>query len=239
MAMNHRLMRPRTVQQPAAPTGTPASLLLHFDGTNGSTVFTDSSVNALTVTANGDAQISTDQSKFGGSSGYFDGDGDWAEIAANAALELSGESSWTLEFFLYPLSKSGTRAIVGKGATGTVSECWSLEWSGEDLAFFASENGGTIDYVASGTVAVDQWTHIALVVNNGDLSMFVDGVLSGGKSGFSMSSTAGTPLVIGAGWYSPVDRGAECYIDDLRIVKGVAVYQSAFTPPAGPLSAYA
>jgi hypothetical protein len=52
MAMNNKLLRPKATA--AAPTGTPASLLLHFDGS-----FADSSPNALTVTANGDAAINT------------------------------------------------------------------------------------------------------------------------------------------------------------------------------------
>ena len=45
------------------------SLLLPMDGTNGSTTFTDSGPNALAVTAVGNAQISTTQSKYGGASG--------------------------------------------------------------------------------------------------------------------------------------------------------------------------
>ena len=45
------------------------SLLLSMDGTNGSTTFTDSSLNAIAVTAVGNTQISTTQSKYGGASG--------------------------------------------------------------------------------------------------------------------------------------------------------------------------
>jgi hypothetical protein len=45
------------------------SFLLHMDGTNGSTTFTDSGPNGLTVGAYGNAQISTAQSVFGGASG--------------------------------------------------------------------------------------------------------------------------------------------------------------------------
>jgi hypothetical protein len=56
------------------------SLLLHMDGSNGSTTFPDSSSNGLTVTRYGNAQISTAQSKFGGASAYFDGAGDYLEL---------------------------------------------------------------------------------------------------------------------------------------------------------------
>lgn len=47
------------------------SLLLHMDGANGSTTFTDSGPNALTITPTG-TTISTSQAKYG-ASGYFNG----------------------------------------------------------------------------------------------------------------------------------------------------------------------
>ena len=49
------------------------SLLLHGDGTSGSTTITDSSSNAVVVTANGNAQIDTAVKKFGTGSIEFDG----------------------------------------------------------------------------------------------------------------------------------------------------------------------
>ena len=49
------------------------SALLHFSGSNSSTTFIDNSPNAFSITSNNGAAISTAQSKFGGSSGYFDG----------------------------------------------------------------------------------------------------------------------------------------------------------------------
>jgi len=48
------------------------SLLLHCNGTNASTNFIDNSGSPKTVTANGNAQISTTQWRFGNSSAYFD-----------------------------------------------------------------------------------------------------------------------------------------------------------------------
>ena len=61
------------------PYRSQVSLLLHGDGANGSTTIVDSSPSPKTVTAVGNAQISTTQSKFGGSSLAFDGAGDYLE----------------------------------------------------------------------------------------------------------------------------------------------------------------
>ena len=67
------------LSQIAVPVGTTTgdvyypqtSLLMHFNGTNGSTTMTDSSKNNVSFTVNGNSQISTAQSKFGGASILF------------------------------------------------------------------------------------------------------------------------------------------------------------------------
>ena len=81
------------------------SLLLPMDGTNGSTAFTDSGPNALTITAVGNTQISTTQSKYGGASGYFDGTGDYLSISPNTAIDLSS-GDFTIEFWIRPAPKT-------------------------------------------------------------------------------------------------------------------------------------
>ena len=79
------------------------SLLLHGDGTNGSTTIIDSSPLPKTVTAFGNAQISTAQSKFGGSSIAFDGTGDSLTIPA---ITFAGD--FTLEAWLYKTARSAS-----------------------------------------------------------------------------------------------------------------------------------
>ena len=72
-------------------------LLIHADGTNGSTTFTDASLRMNPITANGDAQISTAQSKFGDSSAYFDGTGDYLSVADREDFDF-GTSNFTIDF---------------------------------------------------------------------------------------------------------------------------------------------
>lgn len=228
---------PPTGPLPAIATPQPiqaqASLLLHFDGADGSTTFTDSSQNALTVTANGDAEISTAQSKWGGASGYFDGDGDYASVAGCDELA----SSWTVECWLHTPALAGTRAVVSKGAASDVSNCWSVEPDGNALGLYADIGNGIEIIATSPEVPVDEWVHLAVVSNNGVVTLFVNGSGGSPSSQVSIASTLGADLIVGAGWYDPASRGFEGYIDDLRIVKGLAVYTGNFTPPTGPLGA--
>ena len=71
-------------------------LLLHCDGTNGGTTFTDSSGSSHTVTANGGANTSTAQKKFGTASAYFDGTGDFLQSADSPDWDLSGDFTWEM-----------------------------------------------------------------------------------------------------------------------------------------------
>lgn len=84
------------------------SLLMHFDGADNSTVFMNE-VRRQLATVNGDAKISTAQSKFGGSSAYFDG--------TNSSISFSDSDLWflngdfTIEFWIYPTNVTPSQAF--------------------------------------------------------------------------------------------------------------------------------
>ena len=73
---------------PSDPNISNVVLLLHGDGTNGSTTITDNSPGARTVTAHGNAQISTARKKFRTGSILFDGTGDYLSVPVDSGLEL-------------------------------------------------------------------------------------------------------------------------------------------------------
>jgi hypothetical protein len=86
------------------PNFADVSLLLHGDGTNGSTTITDNSPSPKTVTAFNSAAISTDQSRFGGSSLFFPGGSITGtshrlESASNANFQF-GSGDFTIELWL-------------------------------------------------------------------------------------------------------------------------------------------
>ena len=74
-------------------------LLLPFDGSNGVQVTSDLSDNNHSVTFVGDAQISTAQSKFGGSSYYGDGTGDHLTIPSSSAFAFAA-GDFTIELWV-------------------------------------------------------------------------------------------------------------------------------------------
>jgi hypothetical protein len=217
------------------------SLLLQMDGSNGSTTFTDSSSNALTATIYGDAQISTAQSKFGGSSGVFDKTADRLTYA-NSGFAF-GTGDFTIEAWIYSRDVS---SVAARGWLQTSSTAGGLQTSYNDgLAILQGTNAagapadggiciaisGNVVTGSSGSTVVlftNQWQHIAVTRSGTTVRVFVDGVLVGTSTGVTANLT-GQNLVVGG--YYDTDFLFDGYIDDLRITKGISRYNATFTPP--------
>jgi len=206
------------------------SLLLHGDGTNGSTTIVDSSPTPKTVTAVGNAQISTAQSKFpGGSSIVFDGSVDRLTAGTSQEFDLSS-GDFTVECWFYVSSApAGTQVIVGKWGNAVVTG-WRLEIDSSVIAWYTN----TTRKLTSAYVT-QQWNHVAVVKSGSNSSMYINGVLASGPASDSFSASESTkPLIVGALDYPGFFQGFVGHIDDLRITRGIARYQSAFTPPTAP-----
>ena len=198
------------------------SLLLHCDGTNGSTTFTDNSPSPKTVTAYNGAAISTAQSKFGGASGLFDGTNDYLSIPNNAEFNFAS-GTFTVEFWVYFSSVSGQRALVStyqNSANG-----WTVQLYLGVVSVNLSGDG--FDIAGTTTISANTWYHIAVSGTPGSYKLFLNGVQEGSTytGGTALSSTSA--LTIGQIVSSVYFNG---YIDELRITKGVARYTGNFTP---------
>jgi hypothetical protein len=229
---------------PSDPDFDSVSLLLHGDGTNGSTTFIDSSSNSHTVTPSGNAQISTTQSKFGGASIKFDGSGDYLTIPGSSEFS-PGSGDFTAETWFYldanpGLSLQYYRRILlssysysGGSITG-----FTLQLRGTQTAytFITANDGDTVVSDASVTVSQNVWHHVAFTKSGSDCRIFFNGSQVGATGTYStFADSSANPLYVGrlnlsttTGW------DFSGYIDDLRITKGVARYTSSFTPPTAP-----
>ena len=142
------------------------SLLLHGDGANGSTTIVDSSPTPKTVTAFGDAQISTAQSKFGGSSLAFDGSGDYVGIADSADFTF-GSGNFTIEFWVYP-SDNTQRIIASHGNAALPGTAWDFTRSSTGTILvncYDTVGNIIINSLQSPSITTNAWTHVALARN--------------------------------------------------------------------------
>lgn len=216
------------------PSFSSVSLLLHMDGSNGSTTFTDSSSNAMTVTANGNAQVSTAQSKFGGASAYFDGTGDFLVVSETAAIE-PGSSDLTWEMWIKTSNSTRYATLYSRSPASFASGMWSLminytSTTSGNLALFIGNYSTSAPLITTSGVSVrdDAWHHIAVVRNGSAWTIYIDGTSRGtGTWSGTIADISGNVYVGRDQFYT---RDYTGYIDELRITKGVARYTATFTP---------
>ena len=84
LEFGHEYMRVYMNQGQMTSVDAYTKLLLHMNGDDASTTFTDDGDTVHTVTANGNAQIDTSEKKFGTGAGLFDGTGDYITIPDHA-----------------------------------------------------------------------------------------------------------------------------------------------------------
>jgi hypothetical protein len=199
------------------PIITPA-LLLHFDGTNGSTSFVDSSPNAFTVTASGDAEISTTQSKFGGSSLSI-GSG-YVYVGDDPALEFNAQD-FTIDFWYYKTGFGYT--LAGKWGS---QKAWFLA----DSSVYVNGN----EVLSFSAASSNEWHHYAFCRRTSTIQAFVDGAEVGSTSiGTDAIEDNGEFVGVGSDAFGNTPIGG--YIDEFRIVVGTCIYgPDNFTPPTAP-----
>jgi hypothetical protein len=215
------------------------SILLHGDGANNSTTFTDSSISPKSVSRVGGTVISTAQSKFGGSSILFDGDGDYLTVPDNAAFQLS-TGDFTIESWVYVIAFSNAfSALVTNGNStfttqnGFVPAFFLLRGTaGAKTIYFGTSTTNPI--VASTTaISTGVWHHVAVTRSGSTVRAFFNGTLEGTATNSENYNFGNNSTHIGrSGW--SVDEELHGYLDEFRITKGVARYTASFTPAPGP-----
>jgi hypothetical protein len=171
-------------------------LLLPFDGSNAATTTNDESNSAHSVTFAGGAQISTAESKFGGSSLYLNGDsGTKLTISQSSDFDF-GTGDFTIEFWIKTSlsnNDSQSRRVISFGVNDA-----------NRIQIFLSSDG--IDFYDTGSVKVDgdidvadgNWHHVAFTRSGTSLKGFVDGAQSGSTASNSTDYDNAAALTIGA-----------------------------------------
>ena len=209
------------------------SLLLHGDGTDSSTVFLDSSPIPKTITAIGLAKISTTQSKFGGSSMYFDGTNSYLTVPASSSFEFEN-GDFTIECW-FNQTGSTTEAAIFRLDRTNGQMLLNLRVDAFGRVIYQMGNS-SIQSPSLGFVTQNIWHHVAVSKVNGVATLYYDGVPHGTLSGDGTTNVTG--IAVGAvkiGTYDATGTNFfKGYIDELRITKGTGRYTTSFTPPTSP-----
>ena len=204
------------------------SMLLPGNGTNGAqnNTFLDSSTNTFSITRNGNTTQGTFSPYGSNWSNYFDGSGDGLLTPSSAAFAF-GTGDYTIEFF----------CNIQNQTSGSSTVLAIPDGLGDSMLIYVSNNlfvySPGITTFNSGVAVTNTWAHIALTRASGTLRLFVNGALTNTASD---SKSWGTTSV-NIGYSSVYNYFAIGYISNVRILKGTALYTSAFTPPTAPLTA--
>jgi len=208
------------------------ALLLHMNGDDASTTFTDKGSTGHTVTANGDAQIDTAYKKIGTGSGLFDGTGDYLSIPDHADWNF-GSDPFTIDFWVR-LSSDTSCNIFGQYVDSTHRMVFLYDAAGNSLYFDVLPAAVSLDMTRDWTPNIGQFYHIAVIRgwsgNANSLAICVDGVILG-----TSKNVAGITFPDYAASFEIGDLNGSSYvnghIDEFRISKGVARWTTNFTPP--------
>lgn len=218
------------------------TLLLNGEGSAASNnaqniSFVDGSTNAFTVTRFGDTHQGTNSPFSAGSwSNYFDGTGDYLQLSDNAAFDF-GTGDFTIEcWFMRTATPTSTyHPIIGGNGSGIYA--WGLyHTSGNEIMLINDVKN--IFTTSGASISNNRWYHVAAVKTSGVLKIFVNGVQYFSAADTTAYNITASGLRIGDdanhanGWFFG-------YISNLRVVKGTAVYTSAFTPSTTALTAVA
>ena len=166
-----------------------------------------------------------------GGSGYFNGTGDHLTAANNSAFSF-GTGNFTIEGWVYKLNAANASFIDTRTSAGGVGP-WAFYVDASNFPYFYS---GT-SYTSSIAITLNAWNHIVATRSGSTLQIFVNGVqgytgtvtTNMDRSGTIYIGVINNPAAFSAYWFG--------YMANMRIVKGTAVYTSAFTPPTAPLTA--
>jgi phage-related protein len=216
-------------------------ILLHMDGADGSTTFTDVAAGgaAHTWTRAGDAKISTAQSVFGGASALLDGTGDFITTPDHEDFAL-GSSDWTVDLRFRLAGGDGAIQYLFAQADSTATVATSSIYVRRTTTGFFqayASDGTSQNYIITTkpytTTSNTGWHHLALVRSGSLLMMFIDGVLE--ASGPISGSIPNSPNVFCVGTLNSLTGYSfNGNIDEFRLSVGIARWTANFTPPAVP-----
>ena len=214
-------------------------LLLQADGVGSGSqnnTFFDSSTNNFFITRNGN----TTQGSFspfsqapGYWSNYFDGSSAKLTLPSNAVFSF-GTGAYTVEFWIYFISIAGTDSRVFDA--GSASGSFGVSIDNTNAVNIAKYGTGYVVQSPARALPSNQWAHVAVVRDSTSTNatrIYINGSLVVTGTDNNNWTVTTTPSICGLdlSLYNP-----QCYLSNLRVVKGGSLYTSNFTPTTTPLS---
>ncbi|MGI6125167.1 MAG: LamG domain-containing protein, partial [Acetivibrionales bacterium] len=205
-------------------------LLMHMDGSDNGTTFTDEC--GKTVTAHGDVCTKTAEKKFGTASGYFDGTDDYLQLQHDDFIFASGDI--TIDGWIHPttINASEGNVIFNIINNSLNSNLFVSIYSDKKMRFCYRNDAGTdiFNFYSTSEISLNTWTHFACCISGTKAYIFINGELESSVDFSRNGNFTANKVHIGMN-VSPAPRCWQGYMDEIRLSKGVARWTSDFTPP--------
>lgn len=216
-------------------------ILLHFDGTSGSTSIIDSNPNnARSWITTASAPLSASVAKFGPTSLYGglvnSPNGPYTNSLAGIVW---GTNNFTIDFWIYPLSPTNGYAITWQGdeATAGGSSIQVLLNPTNAIGFTVSDGTtfARVNFQSAQVLPYNTWSHVACVRSGLNYYIFINGILQGSQALGDLITVPTPGFAYRVSTRSvDSDYGANCFIDEFRLSIGVARWTGNFTPNSQP-----
>lgn len=208
--------------------------LLPMNGANGSTTFTDQT--GKTWTASGNAQISTAQSVYGGSSGRFDGTGDFISSSVSADFGF-GTGNFTIEGWTRQASNSSDYCIFDNRSASNqgIGVYVSGSSANYPMRLAASNNSSYMGGASTTPFAANAWQHWSVTRIGTSLLGHIGGLYLWGATDSRTYASSATPF-IGANYIGT--QGFNGYCGWVRVTKAARYAASNYSTPTIPYPNY-
>jgi len=172
--------------------------------------------------------LDTAQKQFGSASLLFDGN-DNCTIPDSPDWDLiQNGTDFTIDFWVKMNSHSGQEWFITQYEDG--SNNWSIKHDhGFGLSFTVKSVGSNIIKLGeAGEITDNDWHHVAVTKSGNDYRMFLGGTSVANGTDSDQDTYTGS---IYLGDEGGGGNGFDGWLDEIRIINGVALWTSNFTPP--------
>lgn len=182
------------------------------------------------VALTGNPGLSSTQSKFSKSSIYLDGAA--TKLTYSASSDWSLGHTYTIDLWMHPVATPGNMCrMILIGSNGTNSALY-LGYTNTGALVISVPLGGTVSVSTPGSaIALNTWSHVAVCVQNGNATIYVNGVAQATGPVTTQVYVATNGLIVGYDTVATVNSQYKGYLQDVRITKGVCRYQGNFAVP--------
>ena len=216
-------------------------VLLNFDRGGGTDIEDSSNTggDGYKVTAYNQASIKASPFGDGKTAMFFDGSNDYLSVGSSTDFDM-GTGAFTIEWWMNHLggNESDGDDMIFSQFTDANSRWYIQVKDGHDIKLFSRTSSTThSEEQWDCNFGLGEWHHFALCRDSNGIRLYMDGTQKTGSSTSLGQDVFGFDLAWEIGRYADPGNYANMYLDEVRVVKGTAVYTSDFDVPTSRLTA--